>query len=448
MALSIVLDEGISRNCRPESILSGTVRLLATKQQSLGQVVITFAGRCKVRIERQRDDHIAHYDSKGYYFSQRQQLHEGDFTFQAGTYMWPFRFVMPSNADQGLIQSQNGKGDSFKPDSPWRGTESRELHPLPASFNGPRCCSVEYYLKAELTPPRKGSSLFSRTIEDKIMLCFQPLMQGPGLDEAFRSHEREFHVRTLKLLPEDSEERHSVRHRLMGLFQSSSLPELNLHVELSVPGRVVATAGTAFPCLVSVSRCATVAEDTRQVPQSSVQVRRVELELRCHTRARAHHYKDHKKGTIILGVGSGAAIQIQEARSADAKGKVESGTGQREAIAKMDLGRLIGARIPSGVTPDFSTYNITHFHTLNLRLRLLCAGEEMNFDIKDLPLEVVPRIASQDPPTWEQLYQDDSISSRRNSDSHLLPAYMRTEESQSSSNRTEKQKPYGDTDWE
>ena len=427
MALSIVLSEGIDRNCHPGSVLSGNVQLLAAKQQSLGQVAITFAGRCKVTIERRHSDHVSYYHSKGYYFSQRQQLHEGDFTFQAGTYIWPFRFVMPSYADPGLIQSQNGEGDSFKPDPPWRETGAGELHPLPASFNGPKCCSVEYYLKAELTPPRKGSSLFSRTIKDKVMLCFWPLMQGPGLDEAFHKHEREFHVRTLKLLPEDSEERHSVRHRLKGFFQSSSLPELNLHVELSVPSRVMATTGTAFPCLVSVSRCATTVEDTRQVPQSSVQVRRVEFELRSHTRARTRSHQDHKKETTVLGVGSGAAIEIQKARTADEKGKVESETSQGGTTAKTDLGGLIGARIPPGVTPDFSTYNIVHFHTLNLKLRLQCAGEEMNFDIKDLPLEVLPQleIAGQNPPTWEQLYQDDGISSQQNSGSHLLPAYVR-----------------------
>jgi hypothetical protein len=146
---------------------------------------------------------------------------------------------------------------------------------------------------------------------------------------------------------------------------------------------------------------------------------------------------------MVLGAGSGAVIQIQRARSGD-----ESGTGQGGTATKTDLGGLIGARIPPGVTPDFSTYNISHFHTLNLKLRLQCAGEEMNFDIKDLPLEVLPQIGSQDPPTWEQLYQDDGISSQQNSDSHLLPAYVRTEESQSSSKRTERQMPYSDTDCE
>jgi len=426
MVLSIVLSEGIDRNCRPGSVLSGNVQLLAAKQQSLGQVTITFAGRCKVTIERQRGNHVSYYYSKGYYFSQRQLLQKGDFTFQAGTYIWPFRFVMPSYADPGLVQSQNSKGDSFKPNPPWRGTGAGELHPLPASFNGPKCCSVEYYLEAELTPPRKGSSLFSRAIKDKAMLCFRPSMQGPDLDEAFHNKEREFHVRTLKLLPEDSEERHSVRHRLKGLFQSSSLPELNLHVELSVPSRVVATSTTtsaAFPCLVSVSRCATT-EDTRQAPQSSVQVRRVELELRSHTRARTCSHQDHKKETIVLGAGSGATIEIQKAHSA---GKAQSSrTGQDGTTAKTNLGGLIGARMPPDVTPDFSTYNIVHFHTLNLKLRLRCAGEEMNFDIKDLPLKILPQIAGQDPPTWEQLYQDDGISSQQNSGNHLLlPAYVR-----------------------
>src|ERR1700722_5731260 len=67
MALSIVLSEGIDRNWRPGSVLSGNVQLLAAKQQPLGQVAITFAGRCKVTIERRRSDHVSYYHSKGYY---------------------------------------------------------------------------------------------------------------------------------------------------------------------------------------------------------------------------------------------------------------------------------------------------------------------------------------------------------------------------------------------
>ena len=447
MALCIVWDEGINTICCPGSVLSGNVQLLATRQQPLGQVSVTFAGRCKVKIERSNGQNNTYYYSKGYYFSQRQVLHEGDFTFQAGTYRWPFRFVMPAYADRGLKLSQNGKGDTFKPKPPWRGTDLEELHPLPASFQGPRQCSVEYYLKAELTPPRQGASLFSRTIEEKVMLSFQQLMLGQDLNQGFHKSDRKCSIQTLKLLPEDSEERHSFRHKLKGVFQSSSLPELRLQVVVSIPRRVVAIPGAPFPCLVSVRRCATAVEDTRQVPQSSVQVRRFELELRCHTEARARSHQDNKRESIILGAGSGAAIWIQKADSASDKAKLAYGTDQGEATAATDVGALNGARIPHGVTPDFSTYNIAHSHTLDLKLRLECAGEGMNLDIKHLPIEIAPQIARQDPPGWEQSYRNGGMSIEQHSDLVSPPSYMHTEESQMSSKGAEKSKPYDTDNW-
>jgi hypothetical protein len=448
MALSIVWNEGIDKTCRPGSLLSGDVRLLAAKQQPLGQVAITFAGRCKVRIERSNGQSTTYYYSKGYYFRQRQQLHEGDFTFQAGTYRWPFRFIMPACADRGLIQSQNGKGDMFEPVVPWRGTNTEELHLLPPSFNGPRRCSVEYYLKAEMTPPRSSSSLFSRSLEDKVMLNFRPLGLAPSLDQTFRNSKRRFSIRTLKLLPEDSEERHSFRHRLKGVFQSSSLPELNLQVEVSIPRRVAATPGTPFPCLVSVSHCATVAEDTRQVPQSSVQIRRFELELRSHTEARTRYHKDHKREKIALGAGSGTAIRIQNVDHTYEKTKSAYGTDQGGAIVTTDLASMHGVRIPSGVTSDFSTYNIAHYHTFELKLRLECAGEGMNFDMTDLRVEIMAGDAGQDPPTWEQSYGNGSMSIEGNSDMVSPPSYTHKDELQSSSNPEDNPEPYSIGDWE
>src|SRR3954447_20129303 len=47
MTLSIVLSEDIDRNCRPGSILSGNVQLLAAKQQPLGHVAITLLADVK-----------------------------------------------------------------------------------------------------------------------------------------------------------------------------------------------------------------------------------------------------------------------------------------------------------------------------------------------------------------------------------------------------------------
>jgi hypothetical protein len=441
MALSIVWNEGTDTICHPGSVLSGNVRLLAAKQQPLGQVAVTFAGRCKVRIERSNGQSVQFYYSKGYYFRERQILHEGDFTFQAGTYSWPFTFIMPTSADRGFIQSQNGKGDAFGPDPPWRGTNTGRLHPLPPSFNGPRKCSVEYYLKAELTPPQKGASLLSRSIEEKVMLNFRPLMIGLGLDQNLRNYNQKFSIRTLRLLPEDSEERHSFRHKLKGIFQSSSLPELNLQVEVSIPRRVVATRGTAFPCLVSVTPCARAVEDIRQVPQSSVQVRRFEIELRSHTEARTRNHRDYKKEKVVLGAGSGAAIWIQEPEDANEKTKSGNGKGQVGAIVTTDLGAIHGVRIPAGMTPDFSTYNIAHYHSLQLKLRLECAGEGMNFDVPELQLEITPDVADQAPPAWEQSYDNGGMSTEQYNDIISPPSYLQTEESRNSSTHADKAQP-------
>jgi hypothetical protein len=444
MALSIVWDEGINTTCHPGSVLSGHVQLLAAKQQPLGQVAVTLAGRCKVRIERSNGQSKTYYYSKGYYFRRRQNLHEGDFTFQVGTYSWPFRFVIPPYAERGLVQSEKGKGDTFKSDCPWRGTYTADPHPLPASFNGPRKCSVEYYLKAELTPPRQGSGLFSRSIEEKVMLNFRPVMveSVPAFDQGFRIINQKFSIRTLKLLPEDSEERHSFRHKLKGVFQSSSLPELNLDVQVSIPRRVVANRGAGFPCMVSVSRRTTALEDTRQVPQSSVQVRRFELELRSHTEARTRYHKDHKREKTLLGAGSGAAIWIQNADDVDGGSKPACEAGRGEATAATNLGAMYRVRIPYGVTPNFSTYNIAHYHTLELKLRLECAGEVMNFDVPELQLEVTPEAGGVDPPAWEPPSANGGMSIERQSDLISPPSYGDTEESGPSSVRVQKAPPY------
>ena len=409
MALRIVFDQGVSTTCSPGSVLSGHVELIAPRQQSLGGVSVTLAGRCKVRIRRSSGQSTTFYHSKGYYFSQYRQLHQGDFTFQAGTYKWPFRFIIPPHADRGFIFSHKGKGDIFNTKSPWRATESEELHPLPPTFCGPTSagsgqCSVEYYLKAEMAP---GASLFGRTIDTKATLQFRPSMLDPSTDPGFHKQSRKFPIQTLKLLPEDCEERHSFRHKLKGVFSSSSLPEIGLEVMVSIPRRVVAAPGTAFPCLVSVRHCASPRpEDPRQVPQSSVLIRRFELELRSHTEARTRSHHDHKRPTDTIGAGSSSAIAIS------GNPNLSSGAdqaGHKGGTAPTDVGAQYRARLPQGVTPDFSTYNIAHYHTLELKLRLECAGQGMTFDINYLPLEVTPQVAAaataappQDPPpAWE-----------------------------------------------
>ena len=461
MSLRIVFDEGISTDCSPGSVLSGHLNLLAAKQQSLGEVSITFAGRCKVTIRRSNGQSTSYYHSKGYFFSQRQQLHRGDFTFQTGTYTWPFRFVMPAHADPGLVVSQNAKGDTFDPKLPWRGTNSEELHPLPASFSGPTSsgkdkCSVEYYLKAEVTPPSHGAaSLFSRTIDEKVMLNFRQFMLDQGFEPGLFKSDRRFSIQTLKLLPEDSEERNSFRSKLKGVFSSSSLPALSLQVEVSIPKRVVAAPGAAFPCLVSVRRRALDVEDTRQVPQSSVQIRRFEIEVCSHTEARTRWHKDHKKHNDALGSGSGVPIRIQKADEGSGKSNLAYGPDQTEATPTTDLGLTFGARLPNGMTPDFSTYNIAHYHTLELKLRLDCAGEEMKFDLDHLSLEVVPQVARQDPPAWDSSNENGGMSIEQHNDvvpppSYITPpSYLPAEQSYTPLQSMEKVNPYSTNDnWE
>lgn len=418
MALYIVWDEGVDTHCHPGSVLSGNVRLSAARQQSVGQVAITFAGRCKVVIERSNGQSRTYHHSKGYYFYQRQQLHQGEFTFQAGTYNWPFRFVMPAYADKGLVQSLNGKGDMFRHNPPWRGTGAEELHPLPATFSGPKRCNVEYYVKAELSQ----QGLFSLPIKDEVMLNFQPLMAGSSLSPALYTSKRCFPIRTLKLLPEDSEERRSFRHRLKGVFQSSSLPQLDLCVEVTIPRRAVATRGTAFPCLVSVSRSATAVEDPRQVPPSSVILRRFELELRSHTEARVRSLRDHKRDTTVMGMGVGGSIRIQNADLTSEQTKPASGTDHGTAIIETDIGAINRVQMPAGITPDFSTYNIAHYHTITLKLRLECAGESMDCDMRDLKLEITPEPAHQDPPAWQQAPPDNDLIEQYD-DMDLPPSY-------------------------
>ncbi len=129
MSFSVILNQEPKTTYPPGSLVFGRVQLIATEQQSMGTIFVRFAGRCTVAItknDNKYENGTTYYYSEGYYFNRQTFLHNGNFTCDAGTYTWPFEFVMPTYADPGVIVSTNIKGDTFRPAVPFCGSNAEE----------------------------------------------------------------------------------------------------------------------------------------------------------------------------------------------------------------------------------------------------------------------------------------------------------------------------------
>ena len=343
------------------------------------------------------DNKTTHYYSKAYYFYRQNFLHNGNFTFNAGTYTWPFEFVMPTYADPGVVVSANGRGDTFRLDPPFRGTNAEELHILPATLWAAGG-TIEYYVEANIRR-LPSASIFSNDLRARAAIDFQPLRLKPIREAPFHFLTQRSDVCTLKLLPDDNERKHSFRSKIKGVFNSSCLPQLSLVITVSMPQTLEASSNTTIPCLVSVSRGKEVSNgnngrsENQPLSQplllpSTVQLRHFELQLHSHicTRTRTQQQSQWRK--FGLGNGSGCAIPIQKPSSSNEK----AGKFYQEENATVDLGKKFGIRLPSHepLQPEFSTYNIFRHYTINLKLRLECAGETIKCDLEDIPLELLP----------------------------------------------------------
>ena len=333
----------------PGSVVSGRVQLQTPKAQPVFRLYVDFAGRCKASIVRHHGNNgTRHYHSKGYFFYNRTVLSAAAQQFEAGNYTWPFQFTVPGYATPGVIQSPNGKGDDFDANPPWRSTTNTpNEHPLPASFSGFRT-DIEYYLKTNLLP-YGGNHMFNKDLTYQVPILFSPLRaHDPSLHVQAKS-ELDHRIQTLKLLPEDSEDRHSFRKRFKGVFQSDSLPSLSFHTVLTFPRYLDAVPGSPVPCTLLVTCVSSAFGDGRPDEKSTlvpktVTLLQLKLLLRAETQRRAGRHTDTSRNKISLGSFDGAK-RIPVLHHA------WSGGGPPEPV---DLGETFNLRIQSSIVPEVS----------------------------------------------------------------------------------------------
>ena len=195
MSLSISYTNSHASHTHPGSTLRGTVHFSTSKEEAFGKVIITFSGRCKVKIREHLHYTTRTFRSRGYYFHLTQALFDGGgFTHKAGEYAWPFEFQVPEVAQpqwevdapapkgvkgrrvldhNGIMQvvpldDESGKYDDFPPKSPWRVSKDLRPHLLPESFKVAEEKNrvvwegrVEYALIAKVERPAGGSKIFN-----------------------------------------------------------------------------------------------------------------------------------------------------------------------------------------------------------------------------------------------------------------------------------------------
>jgi hypothetical protein len=61
---------------------------------------------------------------------------------------------------------------------------------------------------------------------------------------------------------------------------------------------------------------------------------------------------------------------------------------------------MFNLHIQNHLVPEFSTYNIAHHYTLDIKPRLECDGEDMNCDLEDQPIEIMPPPAATSAATY------------------------------------------------
>lgn len=256
---------------------------------------------------------------------------------------------------------------------------------------------VEYFVQAILTPCRDS---FKRNISAERNLYFRPLRSRTSQPQDSVRRE-DWSVRTLNLLPEENEHRHSFKRKMKGVFSSSSLPQVNLRVEMKAPRTVDAATGSKLPIVVTVSRLPDVlpvggSYSGATVPVTAVLLRHVEVNIRSVTDVRAGHRfgSMHTRTT-----GDKFFIYNLDDQAIPINVHDGSTTGyEKQTAGAPPRDFLINLPVPGNteLCPDFSTYNIALHHSLQVKLKLECAGQTLKTGILLSKFKVLPQAADDD----------------------------------------------------
>ncbi|KAJ9602020.1 hypothetical protein H2200_013380 [Cladophialophora chaetospira] len=394
MALSISLYHDEGKQFTPGSLVPGVVKFTNYEDQIIESLKIDFRGHSNVFLNQNYGDMgIPREDagSRAYLFSRHLDLCSGNVVHQKGTHVWPFAFRIPFFAAPRIVSP--GSKDFYRPTHPWRGDFALERdrpHPLPPSIQakGKFVCNVRYTLDAALAH-RRLTATKSTEVRSSRSVPVQSLemapRNSPGGDWVYMTHRQPLRCPRPKL------SRRLFRRRFSNFRQKDqpSEPEAKLCFSVLLPKEIEVKERQALsvPIACTMEHSSGLEALKPQMPAqvSDLVVHSFKLSLLQHTHVRTGCQTSSSTRKILTRKGA-CIVPISRTSTSASTGAANSpySTVNLSDVVDLSLTRHT-------LAPDFSTYNIARFHSLEVRFCLIYAGKKNKFTLRNVPIRVVPQ---------------------------------------------------------
>lgn len=394
MALSISLSHDEGTQFTPGSIVLGVVKLTNHEDQIIESCKMDFRGQSSAFLNQNYGDmgsSRADVVSKTYLFSRHLDLYIGEGLHRKGTHVWPFAFRIPLFAAPRLVSP--GSKELFYPKNRWRGdfvVDRRQAHPPPPSMHeaGKFVCNVRYTLEAALSY-RVSAAGKGKSLQASCSVPVQNLEMSPRVS-ARDEWVYMIHRHTLRCSIADSSHQHHFRRLRIFRRKSQHLdPEVKLCVSVLLPKEIEIKERQTLsvPVACTMEQLLTADGPKRPVVGRDLDlvVHSFKLSLFRHTEVRAGCHNSSsirkfftRKGTCI--------VPVSLANSSEPNREENS----PNPIIK--LSNIVDLSISKHyLVPDFSTYNIARFHTIEMQFSLMYGGKKNKFALRNVPIRVIPQ---------------------------------------------------------
>jgi hypothetical protein len=374
MALRIVLDGPRTATFSAEDIVKGRVILQSQKDEAISQVSIAFMGLAKTKLYRRQHADNRTHKSQADYFYFSKKLYQGHYTLRANTYEWPFEFRFPSQTDP------KASANAFTGSPPFR--SSLDVHPLPPTFshNGSSLNrSFEGFIEYKLEATLVRHKIFASNLESTLALKYMSYRSAEHPPLVWRYTKQTFTAQTLRLLPEKSDVKLSMKEKMRSAFKSSELPRATFSLKMRYPTQI--HSGDQPSIHLSVQH---LGSNCPENPTIFLKYVTMNIKTTVHVRAPGLAYDHHDSGSRnhqILGR-YGLSNELPES------------IGLPPEDSSQDIERWLNLNANGGMNIqtlqlNLDTYNIAVSNRLDIKIKVSCADKLFEFS-NTLPIVVLP----------------------------------------------------------
>lgn len=437
-SLSIQLTRGQDHVYSPGDLVPGVVELVLSSEQDIGVVTISFCGRSKASstcVYGSTMGSRSDYESCKSLFFRNQYLYHQRHTHSPGTYAWPFSFQVPAFIDAHWEQCF---GKISASDYEWcrRDSKASTSHSLPSTMShiGSFHCGIEYLLHVKLitaSPQSHKVSLKNGLNAYKYLNVHSLSVQSEhGLEnnQSNQVFHRRCWTRGVERLWRNRVTT-VVRNRLCSPERALSYSAPELRLSLRVPKVLYSMSEDPLPvfmtaCCQERDHREVTRPETGVASSSVLHVKQFSASLVVNTDVHvgSHHFRDRNR--LYLGQGW---CEVPIINSADHVGlptySEDPNSSPRATVNLGQVSDMCLSRIP--VVPDFSTFNITRTHHLELKFNLEYRGKRLKCAFGKVPVLVLMGAPGQgaQSETNETMLTLVSSASERDESYEQLPAY-------------------------